>query len=156
MPEKIAVFPGSFDPITVGHENIVKRAAPLFDKIIVAIGNNTSKKYYFSFEQRKKWIDKIFKDYPNVESAAYQGLTVNYVREVNARYLLRGIRNAADFDYEKTIAQLNKSMAPELETICIISDPELSHISSTIVREILVNGGDVSKFVPEGIEIIQP
>lgn len=155
MAEKIAVFPGSFDPITVGHVNIVKRAAPLFDKIIVAIGNNTSKKYYFSFEQRKRWIEKIFEDYPNVEATAYQGLTVNYVRQVNARYLLRGIRNAADFDYEKTIAQLNKSMAPELETICIISDPELSHISSTIVREILVNGGDVSNFVPKGIEVLQ-
>lgn len=153
MAEKIAVFPGSFDPITVGHVNIVKRATRLFDKIIVAIGNNTSKKYYFSFEQREEWIKAIFKDYPNVEVMAYQGLTVNFVKKVNANYLLRGIRNAADFDYEKTIAQLNKSMAPDLETICIISDPELSHISSTIVREILINGGDVSNFVPKEIEV---
>jgi pantetheine-phosphate adenylyltransferase len=151
----IAVFPGSFDPITLGHVNVVKRAAPLFDKIIVAIGNNTTKKYYFTFEQRKQWIDEIFRDYPNVETTAYQGLTVNFTKSVGAKYLLRGIRNAADFDYEKTIAQLNKAMDPELETICIISDPELSHISSTIVREILINGGDVSKFVPEQIEVIK-
>lgn len=151
MSQKIAVFPGSFDPITVGHVNIVKRAAPLFDKIIVAIGNNTSKKYYFDFEQRKQWIEQIFEDYDNVETTAYQGLTVNFTKKVGAKYLLRGIRNAADFDYEKTIAQLNKSMDPELETICVISDPELSHISSTIVREILINGGDVSKFVPKMI-----
>lgn len=155
MAQKIAVFPGSFDPITIGHVNIVKRALPLFDKVIVAIGNNTNKKYYFTFEQRKQWIDQIFAEYPTVETMAYQGLTVNFVKEVGAQYLLRGIRNAADFDYEKTIAQLNKSMAPNLETICIISDPEISHISSTIVREILVNGGDVSKFVPPGIEILQ-
>lgn len=151
MSQKIAVFPGSFDPITVGHVNIVKRAAPLFDKVIVAIGNNTSKKYYFDFEQRKQWIDQIFESIPNVETTAYQGLTVNFTKKVGAKYLLRGIRNAADFDYEKTIAQLNKSMDPELETICVISDPELSHISSTIVREILINGGDVSKFVPKMI-----
>lgn len=151
MSQKIAVFPGSFDPITVGHVNIVKRAAPLFDKVIVAIGNNTSKKYYFDFEQRKQWIDQIFEAIPNVETTAYQGLTVNFTKQVGAKYLLRGIRNAADFDYEKTIAQLNKSMDPELETICVISDPELSHISSTIVREILINGGDVSKFVPKMI-----
>jgi pantetheine-phosphate adenylyltransferase len=152
MSEKIAVFPGSFDPITIGHVDVVKRAAPLFDKIIIALGNNSSKKYFFSFEQREAWIKEIFKDVPNVEVMAYQGLTVNFTRQVNARYLVRGIRNAADFDYEKTIAQLNKSMAPELETICMISDPEMSHISSTIVREILINGGDVSKFVPKEIK----
>ncbi len=152
---KIAVFPGSFDPITLGHVNIVKRAAPLFDKIIVAIGTNTSKKYYFTFEQRKQWIEEIFKDYSNVETSAYQGLTVNFTKSVGANYLLRGVRNAADFDYEKTIAQLNKAMDAELETIIIISEPELSHISSTIVREILINGGDVSKFVPSQIEVVK-
>src|SRR6478672_8429423 len=109
MADKIAVFPGSFDPITIGHVDVVKRAAPLFDKIIIALGNNSSKKYYFSFEQRESWIKDIFKEVPNVEVMAYQGLTVNFTRQVNARYLVRGIRNAADFDYEKTIAQLNKS-----------------------------------------------
>lgn len=153
MSKKIAVFPGSFDPITIGHVNIVRRAAPLFDKIIIALGNNSSKKYFFTLEQRQQWIEEIFADLPNVEVTAYQGLTVNFVKKVNAKYILRGIRNAADFDYEKTIAQLNKSMDPELETICIISDPEMTHISSTIVREIMVNGGDVSKFVPKGVKI---
>ena len=153
MSEKIAVFPGSFDPITIGHVNIVRRAVPLFDKIIIALGNNTSKKYYFTLEQRQKWIREIFKDLPQVEVTAYQGLTVSFVNKVNARYILRGIRNAADFDYEKTIAQLNKSMDPDLETICIISDPEMTHISSTIVREIMINGGDVSKFVPSVVRM---
>jgi pantetheine-phosphate adenylyltransferase len=153
MSEKIAVFPGSFDPITIGHVNIVRRAVPLFDKIIIALGNNTSKKYYFTLEQRQKWIREIFKDLAQVEVTAYQGLTVSFVNKVKAQYILRGIRNAADFDYEKTIAQLNKSMDPDLETICIISDPEMTHISSTIVREIMINGGDVSKFVPSEVRL---
>jgi len=153
MLKRIAVFPGSFDPITIGHVNIVRRAAPLFDKIIIALGNNSSKKYFFTLEQRQKWIEKIFKDLKKVEVVAYQGLTVNFVKKMKGNYILRGIRNAADFDYEKTIAQLNKSMDPELETICIISDPEMTHISSTIVREIMINGGDVSKFVPSEVNL---
>lgn len=153
MAEKIAVFPGSFDPITKGHVNIVKRALPLFDKIIIALGNNTSKKYAFSFEKREKWINDIFRDYPKVEVTSYEGLTVHFAKKVNANYLLRGIRTSSDFEYEKTIAQLNKSMEADLETICIISDPELSHISSTIVREIILNGGDPSKFLPPEVEL---
>lgn len=153
MSEKIAVFPGSFDPITKGHVNIVKRALPLFDKVVVAIGNNTSKKYSFTFEERINWIKEVFKNEPKVTVTEFQGLTVNFARKINAQYLIRGIRTAADFDYEKTIAQLNKSMAPELETICIISDPNLSHISSTIVREIVINGGDPSIFLPDEVKI---
>jgi len=149
--EKIAVFPGSFDPITIGHVNIVKRSALLFDKVIIALGNNTKKQYTFDFDQRKKWIDAIFVDHDNVEVMAYKGLTVNFARDVGARYLIRGIRNSSDFEYEKTIAQLNKSMMPEVETICIISEPELTHISSTIVKEILINDGDVSKFLPKEV-----
>lgn len=155
MSQKIAVFPGSFDPITKGHVNIVKRALPLFDKVIIAIGNNSSKNYSFSFEQRLEWINKIFKDYPNVEAKRFKGLTAYYAKSENAKYLIRGIRTAADFDYEKTIAQLNKSLDTDLETICIISDPEFSHISSTIVREIILNGGDPSKFVPEEVNFEQ-
>jgi pantetheine-phosphate adenylyltransferase len=153
MSEKIAVFPGSFDPITKGHVNIVKRALPLFDKVVVAIGNNTSKRYSFTFEERINWIREVFKNEPKVEVTEFQGLTVNFARNIGANYLIRGIRTAADFDYEKTIAQLNKSMAPELETICIISDPNLSHISSTIVREIVINGGDPSIFLPDEVKI---
>jgi pantetheine-phosphate adenylyltransferase len=153
MSQKIAVFPGSFDPITKGHVNIVMRAIPLFDKIVVAIGNNTSKKYSFTFDQRIEWIKAVFNNEPKVEVTEFQGLTVNFAKSIGAKYLLRGIRTAADFDYEKTIAQLNKSMSPELETICIISDPDLSHISSTIVREIVINGGDAGIFLPKEVVI---
>jgi pantetheine-phosphate adenylyltransferase len=153
MPKKIAVFPGSFDPITKGHVNIVMRAAPLFDKIVVAIGNNSSKKYSFSFEERMAWIKAVFEKEPKVVASEFQGLTVDFAKSIGATYLIRGIRTAADFDYEKTIAQLNKSMAPELETICIISDPDLSHISSTIVREIVLNGGNPSIFLPKEVKI---
>jgi len=153
MANKIAVFPGSFDPITKGHVNIVERALPLFDKIIIAIGNNSTKKYAFPFEKRQQWIKDIFRKYRNIEVTAYQGLTVTFVKNVNATYLIRGIRNSSDFEYEKTIAQLNKAMAPELETICILSDPEHSHISSTIVREIVLNGGDPGIFLPEEVKL---
>jgi pantetheine-phosphate adenylyltransferase len=153
MAQKIAVFPGSFDPITKGHVNIVLRSLPLFDKIVVAIGNNSSKKYSFTFEERMQWIKDVFNKEPKVEVSEFKGLTVNFTKSIGAKYLLRGIRTSADFDYEKTIAQLNKSMAPELETICIISDPDLSHISSTIVREIVINGGDASIFLPKEVII---
>jgi pantetheine-phosphate adenylyltransferase len=153
MSEKIAVFPGSFDPITIGHVDIVMRALPLFDKIVVAIGNNSTKKYSFSFEQRMNWIKAVFKNEEKVEVSEFQGLTVNFAKKIGAKYLIRGIRTAADFDYEKTIAQLNKSMSPDLETICIISAPELSHISSTIVREIVINGGDARLFLPKEVVI---
>ncbi|MDZ4844651.1 MAG: pantetheine-phosphate adenylyltransferase [Chitinophagales bacterium] len=153
MSQKIAVFPGSFDPITNGHVNIVKRALPLFDKIIIAIGNNSTKKYAFSFEKREQWIKDIFKKHKNIEVMGYQGLTVTFVKSVNATYLLRGIRNSSDFEYEKTIAQLNKTMAPELETICMLTDPLYAHISSTIVREIILNGGDPNMFVPKEVKL---
>jgi pantetheine-phosphate adenylyltransferase len=148
---KIAVFPGSFDPITIGHVDILKRSIPLFDKIIIAIGVNTQKKYLFPLEQRMAWIEKVFKDYKNVEVAHYQGLTINYCKERGAGYILRGIRSAADFEYEKTIAHLNHSMNTNLETILMLSPPEYSSISSTIVREIILGKGDVSMFVPSEI-----
>lgn len=148
---RIAVFPGSFDPITIGHVDIVKRALPLFDKIIVAIGVNTSKKYLFTFERRFQWLKTVFKDEPKVEVDHFQGLTINYCKAVNAKFLLRGIRSAADFEYEKTIAHLNNAMDEELETILILSKPELASISSTIVREIIRGKGHVDKFVPKEI-----
>jgi pantetheine-phosphate adenylyltransferase len=117
---KIAVFPGSFDPITIGHVDIVKRSIPLFDKIIVAIGVNTQKKYLFSLEKRTEWIKEVFKDNPTIEVSSYNGLTINYCKEIGAQYLLRGIRSASDFEYEKTIAHLNHTMESEIETILII------------------------------------
>lgn len=148
---KIAVFPGSFDPITIGHVDIVLRSIPLFDKIIIAIGINTQKKYLFSLEQRKKWIERVFQDHSTIEVMDYTGLTINFCRDVKAQYLLRGIRSAADFEYEKTIAHLNHSMEANVETILMLSPPEYSSISSTIVREIILGKGDVSKFVPKEV-----
>lgn len=148
---KIAVFPGSFDPITIGHVDIVKRSIPLFDKIIVAIGVNSQKKYLFDLNTRKEWIHTVFQSYPSVEISSYEGLTINYCKEIGAQYLLRGIRSASDFEYEKTIAHLNHTMDADVETILMLSPPEFSSISSTIVREIIMGKGDVSKFVPNEI-----
>lgn len=150
---KIAVFPGSFDPITIGHVDIVKRAIPLFDKIYVAVGINTNKKYLYSLDQRVSWLKEVFADEEKIEVDSFQGLTATYCKKVNARYLLRGIRNAADFDYEKTISQVNNIVGENLETIFLISTPPLSHISSSIVREIIVGGADASMFLPPQIKL---
>ncbi|MCO5249030.1 MAG: pantetheine-phosphate adenylyltransferase [Chitinophagales bacterium] len=148
---KIAIFPGSFDPITNGHVDIIKRTLPLFDKIIVAIGVNTQKKYLFSLEDRKAWIKEVFKDEPKVEIDSYNGLTINYCKKAQASYIIRGIRSALDFEYEKTIAHLNSTMQPDIETVLILSKAELSSISSTIVREIIIGNGDIGKFIPHSI-----
>ncbi len=148
---KIAVFPGSFDPITLGHIDLVKRALPLFDKIIVAVGVNNQKSTLFLLEDRLAWLNREFEDLPQVEVGYFSGLTVNYCKQVGARYLLRGLRNASDFDYEKTISQLNHIIGDQLETLFFISKPEFSHISSTIVREIIKGKGDIHSFVPQHI-----
>lgn len=150
---KTCVFPGSFDPITKGHEELVKRAAPLFDKIIVAIGVNSQKKYLFSLEQRLEWLETVFKDYSNVEVAFFHNLTADYCKKVGANYLLRGLRNASDFDYEKTISQINNIIGEGIETVFLISEPKYSHVSSTIVREIIKGNGDVTPFLPASIKI---
>ncbi len=149
--KKIAVFPGSFDPITKGHSDVVLRALPLFDEIIIAIGINSQKQSLFPLEKRIEWIREVFKNEKKVKVESYEGLTVNFCEKKNARYLLRGIRSSADFEYEKTIAHLNNDMLPGLETILILAKPELSSISSTIVREIIRGKGKVSKFVPKEI-----
>ena len=151
--KKICVFPGSFDPITKGHEELVRRALPLFDKIIVAIGVNTQKQYLFPLEQRLDWLKEVFKDMPNVEVDSFQNLTAEYCMKVNANFLLRGLRNASDFDYEKTISQINHIIGDGIETVFLISEPKYSHISSTIVREVIKGGGDVSKFLPDFISL---
>lgn len=145
---KIAVFPGSFDPITVGHIDIVERALPLFDKIIVAVGVNSQKATVFSLETRLKWLKQVFASRPKVEVGSFEGLTVHFCAQQGARFLIRGLRNASDFDYEKTISQLNTIIGNDIETVFLMSRPEYSHISSTIVREIVRGKGDVSPFVP--------
>jgi pantetheine-phosphate adenylyltransferase len=146
-----AVFPGSFDPITLGHADLIFRALPLFDEIIVAIGINSQKQTLFDVELRKKWIENVFRDSPKVKVDVFEGLTVEYCRKSGARYLIRGLRNASDFDYEKTISQLNHIIGDQVETVFLISKPEYSHISSTIVREIIKAGGDARAFLPEGV-----
>lgn len=148
---KIAVFPGSFDPITTGHVDIVRRALPLFDKVIIAIGVNSQKNSLYTLEQRMQWIREVFVDEPKVEVDSFEKLTAHYCQRVGARYLLRGLRNASDFDYEKTISQLNSIVGGGLETVFFISEPAYSHISSTIVREIIKGGGDATDFVPAAV-----
>lgn len=149
---KLAVFPGSFDPITKGHEDIVKRALPLFDKIIVAIGVNSKKQSLFDLEKRAEWIKSVFADEPKIEVKSFEGLTVHFCETLKAEYILRGLRNSSDFDYEKTISQLNTALGG-IETVFLISSPEYSHISSTIVREIILGNGDASSFIPQQINL---
>ncbi|WP_236976031.1 pantetheine-phosphate adenylyltransferase [Membranihabitans maritimus] len=150
---KIAVFPGSFDPITKGHKDIVTRALPLFDKIIIAIGVNNQKQYLYTLDQRVQWLKKVFEGEEKVTVDHFEGLTAHYCNRINAGYLIRGLRNAADFDYEKTISQLNNIVGHDLETVFFISRPQYSHISSTIVREIIKGEGDASPFIPQEITL---
>lgn len=153
MPEnRKAVFPGSFDPITTGHIDLVKRALPLFDEIIIAIGINSQKQTLFELDARRQWIEKAFEGEPRVTVDVFQGLTVHFCKKVNARFIIRGLRNASDFDYEKTISQLNHIVGDQVETVFFISRPEFSHISSTIVREIIKGGGDARPFLPESVQ----
>ncbi len=150
---KIAVFPGSFDPITKGHEDIVKRALPLFDQIIVAVGVNSSKKSLFPLKTRIKWIQQTFSDEPKVKVESYEGLTVHFCQNHHAECILRGLRNAADFEFEKSIAQMNRDLVNQVDTVFLMTSPQFAAISSTIVRDIIRNDGDVSKFIPNAIDI---
>lgn len=151
--ERIAIFPGSFDPFTIGHESIVRRAIPLFDQIIIMIGYNSNKKPFYPLAKRKEWIKKVFENEPKVSVGKFEGLTVDYCRKVHAQYILRGLRTAADFEYERAIAQVNKKMHPEIETIFLLTTPEHTPITSTIVRDILRHGGDASMFLPKQLDI---
>lgn len=151
--KRVAIFPGSFDPITRGHANIVRRAVPLFDEIIVAIGVNSAKNYMFPLEQRMAWNKAVFQDLPSVSCAWYEGLTLDYCRQSGASFMLRGIRNGGDFEYERTIAQMSRYMDKGIETVIMFTDPEYAPISSTLVREVLRNGGDASSFIPAQISI---
>jgi pantetheine-phosphate adenylyltransferase len=150
---KIAVFPGSFDPITKGHVDIIKRALPMFDEIVIGIGYNSNKHYFFSQNTREHFIKKTFEGENKIKVMRYQGLTINFCREIKAQYIIRGLRTSADFEFERVIAQMNHSMAPEIETVFLISNPALSHISSTVVRDILSHQGDISVFVPEAVHV---
>ena len=151
--KKIAVFPGSFDPFTIGHEAIIKRAMSLFDEVIIAVGANALKKNFYSLDTRKEMIRKVFETEPRVRVDHYEGLTVDFCRKNGAGYLLRGLRTAADFEFERAIGQVNKSIAPDIETVFLLTVPEHSFINSTIVRDIIRSGGDASKFVPQSINL---
>jgi pantetheine-phosphate adenylyltransferase len=149
----IAVFPGSFDPVTKGHESIVQRALPLFDTIIVAIGSNSTKSYMFHLEKRKKWLEQTFASNPKIKIVDYSSLTVELCRKHKANYILRGLRSVTDFEYESNIAKMNRMMDPAIETIFMLAQPEFSAVHSTIIREIIKHGGDVSQFIPSGIAL---
>jgi pantetheine-phosphate adenylyltransferase len=151
--QKIAVFPGSFDPFTVGHESIVLRALDLFDLIIVAIGVHSTKTPLLKIESRVEIVNKVFESVDKVRVDSFRGLTVDYCRKVNATHMLRGIRTAADFEYERAIAQINKRMLPTVESIFLLTSPEHTPVNSTIIRDIIRNGGDASQFLPKGINI---
>lgn len=151
--EKIAVFPGTFDPFTVGHETITKRALSLFDKVIIAVGKNLSKNTLFTLEQRLAMVNDVFADEPKIEVQSYEGLTVEFCHDIGAKFLLRGLRTAADFEYERAIGQVNKALNPEIETVFLLTSPEHTPINSYIIRDILINNGDASIFLPKAIDI---
>jgi pantetheine-phosphate adenylyltransferase len=152
--KRIAVFPGSFDPFTIGHESIIRRSMDLFDEIIIAIGVNSQKQSLYSLEQRLNWIQKTFDQESKIRVDSYQGMTIDYCTKSNAKYILRGLRTSSDFEFERGIAQMNYAMQKDLETVFIISSPEHSAINSTIVRDIIRNGGNAQQFVPKEIELI--
>ncbi|WP_047544962.1 pantetheine-phosphate adenylyltransferase [Psychroserpens sp. Hel_I_66] len=149
---KKAVFPGSFDPITLGHEDIIKRSVKLFDEVIVAIGVNAEKKYMFSLEERKKFIEDAFKDEPKVSVVTYKGLTVEFCQKNNVDFILRGLRNPADFEFEKAIAHTNRDLAP-IETVFLLTAARTSYMSSSIVRDVIRNHGDYTKLVPKSVRV---
>jgi len=145
----IAIFPGSFDPITKGHESIILRALPLFETIYVAIGKNSQKNSFFSLNDRKKWLHIVFEEYKQVKIIDFEGLTVDLCRELGARFILRGLRTSADFEFERSIGQMNKKMLAEVETVFMLTLPNHTPITSSIIREIFKNGGKIDQFIPE-------
>jgi pantetheine-phosphate adenylyltransferase len=147
--QRICLFPGTFDPVTLGHVDIIDRALPLFDKIIVGIGLNTSKAPMFSAKKRQQWINEIYKNEPGVEGAIYEGLTVEFCKKIGAHFILRGIRYVSDFEYEKTIADANRTLDNSIETIFLTGEPKYTSVASTIVRDIIRNNGDASHFLPD-------
>jgi len=149
---KRAIFPGSFDPITLGHYDIIKRGVTLFDEVIVAIGVNASKKYMFSLEERKRFVEESFKDEPRIKVVTYKGLTVDFCLKNNVKFILRGLRNPADFEFEKAIAHTNRDLAP-IETVFLLTAAKTSYIASSIVRDVIRNNGDYTKLVPKSVRL---
>jgi pantetheine-phosphate adenylyltransferase len=149
---KRAIFPGSFDPITLGHYDIIKRGVTLFDEVIVAIGINADKNYMFSLEERTKFIKEAFADEPKIKVVTYKGLTVDFCKEVDAQFILRGLRNPADFEFEKAIAHTNRNLST-IETVFLLTAAKTSFIASSIVRDVIRNNGDYTKFVPDSVRI---
>jgi pantetheine-phosphate adenylyltransferase len=146
---RICLFPGTFDPLTLGHVDIINRAIPLFDKIVVGVGLNSAKAPMFSPEQRLQWIKEIYKDEERVEGAVYEGLTIDFCKKIGAQFILRGIRYVSDFEYEKTIADANRTLDRNIETVFLTGEPKYTSVASTIVRDIIRNNGDASHFLPE-------
>ncbi len=144
---RICLFPGTFDPVTLGHIDIIDRALPLFDKIIVGIGFNTSKAPMFSAEQRMQWVNEIYKNDARVECVTYEGLTIHFCQKIGANFILRGIRYVSDFEYEKTIADANRTLDKNIETVFLTGEPKFTSVASTIVRDIIKNGGNASPFL---------
>jgi len=148
---RICLFPGTFDPVTLGHTDIIDRALPLFDKLYIGIGRNVNKQPMFSEQQRLDWLDAIYAGNDKVEALVYEGLTVDCCKKVGAHFILRGIRYVNDFEYEKAIADMNRSIADHIETIFLTCLPQFTSVASTLVRDVLKNGGDVSKFLPDAV-----
>lgn len=149
--QRIALFPGTFDPITIGHLDIIDRALPLFDKLVIGIGRNINKVPMFSEEQRLSWIRDIYRNDPKVSAIVYEGLTVNACKQVGAQFILRGIRYVNDFEYEKAIADMNRSLDEKIETVFLTCLPQYTSVASTLVRDVLKNGGDVMQFLPKEV-----
>lgn len=147
-----AIFPGSFDPITLGHEDIINRALPLFDEIVIAIGINADKKYMFSLEDRKRFIEETFKNEPKISVITYEGLTIDLCQKINANFILRGLRNPADFEFEKAIAHTNRRLS-KIETVFLLTAAKTSYISSSIVRDVIRNHGEYQLLVPEAVRV---
>lgn len=150
---RIALFPGSFDPITIGHVDVITRSLDLFDKIIVGVGHNTQKQYMFPLQDRIQWIQDSFLDYPQVEVKSYNGLTVDFCKSIHARFILRGLRTSADFEFEKAIGQMNRYLDTGIETVFVLSAPQYNPVSSTIIRDIIRNGGNALPFVGSGVKL---
>jgi len=148
---RICLFPGTFDPVTLGHVDILNRALPLFDKIVIGIGINATKAPMFSPEQRMQWFQEIYKNESGIEINIYEGLTVSFCKQIGAKFILRGIRFVSDFEYEKTIADANRTLDKNIETIFLTGEPQYTSVASTIVRDILKHGGDASPFLPQAV-----